>query len=173
MGADDDFRAQLEARIIRYASQRDDLQAKLVELNHALNSLDKRLETAIEMYRLEFGTEPEAAKDVRPAAVGLTTGRRRHRGDGSSWNQIVSQVLVDAGSPLHLNEIWRRIADTGFETGSKDPLRSLASVLVRHPDVYRAGRNTYALKTVSPRSQETLDDLAPQHVSPVHEGEAA
>lgn len=174
MEAEDEFRAQLEARISRYASQRDDLQAKLVELNHALNSLDKRLDTAIEMYRLEFSVDPEAAKEVRPIPVELLAGRRRrNRSDGSSWNGVVSQVLEDAGSPLHLKDIWRRIQETGFETGSKDPLRSLASVLVRHPDVHRTGRNTYALKSVSAQSQESLDDLASDEAAPVHEGEAA
>lgn len=168
---DAEFRAQLEARIARYAAQRDDLQAKLVELNHALNSLDKRLETAIEMYRLEFGAEPEAAKEVSPTPLEL--GGRRRRSDGSSWNQVVAQVLTDAGSPLHLNDIWTRIEATGFETGSKDPLRSLASVLVRHPEVHRTGRNTYALKSLGAQPQESLDGLATDETVPVHEGEAA
>jgi hypothetical protein len=167
---DGTFKGQLEVRIRRYAIQRDDLQAKLVELNHALNSLEKRLEAAIEMYRLEFGTDPEAAKEVRAAPLG---GRRRQRSDGSSWNQIVAQVLADAGTPLHVNDIWRRIEESGFETGSKDPLRSLASVLVRHPDVHRTGRNIYALKTVGAQSQESLDGLALQEAGRVHKGEAA
>lgn len=168
---EDDFRAQLEARISRYASQRDDLQGKLVELNHQLNSLDKRLEAAIEMYRLEFNAEPEAAKEVKPPPAELGI-RRRARSDGSSWNQVVSQVLEDAGVPLHLNDIWDRIRETGFDTGSKDPLRSLASVVVRHPDVHRTGRNTYALRTVRAQPQETLD-LASDEAAPAHEGEAA
>lgn len=172
MEAEDEFRAQLEERISRYASQRDDLQAKLVELNHQLNSLDKRLEAAIEMYRLEFNAEPEAAKEVKPVPVELTGGRRRPRSDGSSWNLIVSQVLEDAGTPLHAREIWHRIQESGFDTESKDPLRSLASVLVRHPAVHRTGRNTYALKTVSVQSQESLD-LPHGEVAQAHEGEAA
>jgi hypothetical protein len=83
-------------------------------------------------------------------------------------------VLDAAGTPLHLNDIWHRIQETGFDTGSKDPLRSLASVLVRHPDVHRTGRNTYALKTVSVQSQETLDLAGGEAVhAPAHEGEAA
>jgi hypothetical protein len=172
MSVEDDFRAQLDARIKRYASQREDLQAKLVELNHALNTLDKRLDAAIEMYRLEFDAEPDAAKDVRPVSVDVTGSRRRQRSDGTSWNQVVSEVLEEAGSPLHLNDIWHRIEQTGFETGSKDPLRSLASVLVRHPDVHRTGRNTYALKAATTQSQETLD-LASGEATPAHEGEAA
>lgn len=172
MGADDEFRVQLEARISRYVSQRDDLQAKLVELNHALNTLDKRLDAAIDMYRLEFDTEPDAVKEVRPASLAGGGVRRRHRDDGTSWNQVVAQVLDEAGSPLHLNEIWRRVQETGFETGSKDPLRSLASVLVRHPDVHRTGRNTYALKSASAQPQESLD-LASSEATPAHEGEAA
>jgi hypothetical protein len=166
----DEFRAQLEGRISRYAAQRDDVQTKLVELNHALNSLDKRLEAAIEMYRLEFGVDPEAAKAVRPAQ-GEGARRRQHR-DGSSWNVVVARVLAEAGSPLHLNDIWHRMEQAGFETASKDPLRSLASVLVRHPDVYRTGRNIYALKSISAQAQESLEGLAAGEVVPA-QGEAA
>jgi hypothetical protein len=169
---EDEFRAQLDARISRYASQRDGVQAQLVELNHALNSIDKRLDAAIEMYRLEFDAEPDVAKEVGPSSLRRAGGRRRQRNDGSSWNQVVAQVLEEAGSPLHLNHIWQRIQETGFDTRSRDPLRSLASVLVRHPEVHRTGRNIYALKSVSAQLQESLD-LAAGEATPAHEGEAA
>lgn len=167
----DDFRAQLELRISRYSTQRDELQTKLVELNHALNSLEKRLEAAVAMYRLEFGTDPEGITDGRPTSSDLATRRRSSR-DGSSWNQVVVQVLMEAGSPLHLNDIWAQIQQTGFETGSKDPLRSLASVLVRHPDVHRTGRNTYALKSIG-LQQESLEGLTSGETTTAAEGEAA
>jgi hypothetical protein len=168
----DDFRAQLEIRIGRYASRRDDLQARLVELNHTLNSLDKRLEAAIEMYRLEFGVEPPGAADIRSTPRERVVSRRSGQ-DGTSWNAVVAQVLAEAGSSLHLNDIWARIQLTGFETGSKDPLRSLASVLVRHPDVHRTGRNTYGLRAIGAQQQEPLDGLVSIDAAPPAEGEAA
>jgi hypothetical protein len=169
----DGFREQLEARIARYASQRDELQSKIVELNHALSSLDNRLDVAIQMYRLEFGVEPDAATHVRLASPALTSHARRSRDDGSSWNQVVTQVLAEAGTPLHLNDIWRRVAESGFSTAAKDPLRSLASVLVRHPGIRRTGRNIYALKTASASPQDPIDGLDVAETAPIQEGEAA
>lgn len=138
---DTDFRAQLEARINRYASQRDRLNTDLIELNHTLNSLEKRLEAAVEMYRLEFGEDPPSMPNpsTRPQRRPVT------RPEGQSWNNSVEEVLADAGEPLHINEIWRRLQQRGFQTTAKDPLRAIASVLVRHPEAVRTQPNTYGL----------------------------
>jgi hypothetical protein len=149
---DTDFRAQLEARINRYASQRDQLNSDLIDLNHALNSLEKRLDAAVEMFRLEF--------DEDPPSLPAPTTRPQRRGpiakpDGQSWNGTVEAVLADAGEPLHINEIWRRMQQRGFQTTAKDPLRAIASVLVRHPEAIRTQPNTYGLAN-GDRPQQSL-----------------
>jgi hypothetical protein len=140
----------LETRIARYAAQRDHLNRELIELNHALNSLEKRLDAAAEMYRLEFGEDPPAVPPIaeRPK-------RRRVRSQGESWNGAIEAVLRDAGEPLHINEIWRRVQERGFTTTAKDPLRAIASVLVRHPNAIRTHPNTYAL-TNGDQPQQSL-----------------
>lgn len=138
---DTDFRAQLETRIDRYASQRDRLNTDLIDLNHALNSLEKRLEAAVEMYRLEFGEDPPSL----PSPSTRQQKRSVARPQGQSWNNSVEEVLADAGEPLHINEIWRRLQQRGFQTTAKDPLRAIVSVLVRHPETVRTQPNTYAL----------------------------
>ena len=156
----DDFRSQLEERIRRYAAQRDSTQAQLVELNHSLNATEKRLDAAVEMFRLEFGEEP--ASLPRTAQM-----------EGPTWNDAVVSELGKAGAPLHLNDLWSRLQQAGFETEAKDPRRALASVLVRHPDVHRTGPNTYGLRTQH-GPQESIDGLVSENATPsTQQGEAA
>ena len=168
----EDFREQLEDRIRRYARLRDEIQGQLLELNHSLNTTEKRLHAAVEMFRLEYGEDPESVPNL-PASEPVGLKRQQRRPDGSSWNETVIETLTAAGQPLHLNELWRRIAESGFETEAKDPLRALASVLVRHPEVHRTGPNTYGLRSL-PGPQESLEGLVAESTThPIHEGEAA
>lgn len=171
MSTEDDFRSQLEERITRFVAQRDQVQGQLVELNQSLNSLDKRLEHAVEMYKLEFGAEPPIATEAtRPRS----RAPRRTRTEGPSWNESVATVLRDADEPLHVNELLRRLIEGGFHTEAKDPIRALASVLVRHPDVHRTEPNTYAIDgTEAKRSQQSLEGLNANGAPHPHEGEAA
>jgi hypothetical protein len=136
---DSDFRGQLEARIRRFAKQRDDLRNQLVELNHALNAIEKRLETAVEMYQLEFDADPPGESAIKQSSS------PRLRTSGGSWNETVEAVLADAETPLHIRDIWSRVQQRGFTSSAKDPLRAIAAVLVRHPNAVRTGPNTYAL----------------------------
>jgi len=166
---EDGFRSQLEERIRRYVAQRDQVQGQLIELNQALNSLDKRLEHAVEIYKLEFEADPPIATESP-----RSTSPRRRRPDGPSWNESVASALRDAGEPLHINELLRRLVDGGFQTEAKDPIRALASVLVRHPDVHRTEPNTYAITgTDAKQSQQSLEDLDVDGAPHPHEGEAA
>jgi hypothetical protein len=141
LDSDTDFRSQLEARIGRYAAQRERLNTQLIDLNHALNSLEKRLNAAVEMYRLEFDADPPSL----PAGREAPPRRRSVRSQGETWITAIEAVLTEAGQPLHINEIWRRVQERGFQTAAKDPLRAIASVLVRHPAAARTQPNTYAL----------------------------
>jgi hypothetical protein len=156
------FRDQLATRIRRYAEQRDRVQHQLVELNHTLIATQQRLDAAVEMFRLEFNSDPPLSglseKATPIAELVSVVDKRRVRQGGPSWNDAVVQVLIEAGSPLHLNEIWKRMRESGFQTESKDPRRSLASVLGRHPDIVRTGPNMYGL--TSPAAQTT--DGGPQ-----------
>jgi len=168
----ENFRTQLDDRIRRYARLRDEIQAQLLELNHSLNTTEKRLQAAVEMFRLEYGEDPTSVPGL-PSRDVEATRRQQRSSDGPSWNEAVIDALTAAGQPLHLNELWRRLAASGFETEAKDPLRALASVLVRHPEVHRTGPNTYGLQSL-PGPQESLEGLATEGAAhPVQEGEAA
>lgn len=155
-----DFKQQLESRIEKFARQRDELREQVVELTHALGAIEKRLETATEMYRLEFGVDPTVVHEQQPRAA-------RPKKTGESWNEAIEGVLTEAESPLHITEIWRRVQGRGFTTSAKDPLRAIAAVLVRHPNAVRRGPNTYALAGTdgATSGQQPLvnpdDDIAP------------
>lgn len=59
---------------------------------------------------------------------------------------------------MHVKEIWETLLTSGFQTESRDPLRSVVSIAVRHPDVERAGPNIYRLKgPEESQSQLSLD----------------
>jgi hypothetical protein len=144
------FRDLLARRIQAYVEQLERVQKQLLELHDTLNTTQQRLDTAREMYRLEFNEEPPGARTSVTATVGVPVSdgrvtRRRRRTGGTPWNETVVGVLRKAREPLHLNEIWARMQADGFQTEAKDPLRSLASVLVRHEGIVRTGRNTYGL----------------------------
>lgn len=170
------FRHQLEDRIRRYSEQRDRVQQQLVELNHTLLTTQRRLDTAMEMFRLEYSEEPDVniANVAPPPTIenAPVDGRssRRMRSGGPSWNEAVADLLREAGEPLHVREMWARMQANGFETESRDPERSLASVLVRHPDVVRTGRNTYGLAGVEPEEsgRPDLPDQTQLHDSEQH-----
>lgn len=170
----DGFRDELEERIRHIKQQRDDLYTQLYELNHQFNALEKRLQTAVEMFRLEFGTDPESmpteAETRRSNDPQPRQRRNRRASGGSTWNEATTEVLADADGPLHVTEIWQKLRDSGFESEARDPMRALVSVLVRHPDVAHVGPNTFVLKSALGR-QETLDGIVTDN--PAHEGEAA
>lgn len=168
----DDFRSQLEERIRRYAAQRDTTQAQLVELNHSLNATEKRLEAAVEMFRLEFGEEPASLPPGMTPAATRAPRRRTAQTEGPTWNDAVVAELTKAGGPLHINDLWSRLQEAGFETEAKDPIRALASVLVRHPDVHRTGPNTYGLRSQH-GPEASIDELASENASSSEQGEAA
>jgi hypothetical protein len=169
----DDFKSQLEERIRRYAAQRDSTQAQLLELNHSLNSTEKRLEAAVQMFRLEFGEEPTSLPEGLTAAPRRSTRRRTAQTEGPTWKDAVVAELTRAGAPLHINDLWSRLREAGFETEAKDPIRALASVLVRHPEVHRTGPNTYGLRSQH-GPQASIDDLASESASSSpQQGEAA
>lgn len=148
---DQGFRQQLSERIRRYAEQLERVQRQLLEMNHTLLTTQQRLDAACEMYRVEFNEEPPFSaerKSLETLPIGvepvLRTSRRVKSG-GPSWKEAVASVLREAGEPLHVSEIWRRMDAAGFETESKDPQRSLVAILVRQAEVVRTGRNTYGL----------------------------
>lgn len=153
---DDEFRIPLERRLSALRGRRDGLQDELRELHHELNSVDRRMEAAEELYRREFGAEP-------PDSASVSDGRRAtriRRDEGQpSWRDAVLGVLASAEKPLHAREIWQRLRDSGFQSEAVDPVRSVVALAIRTDDrIQRTGPNTFALIGVDHDEQQLRVD---------------
>jgi HB1, ASXL, restriction endonuclease HTH domain len=141
---DDDFRISLERRLATLRGNRSLHEEQLRDLHHELNSVERRIEAAEELYRREFDAEPPDST-VRVHTRRSTRIRRAEAGQ-PSWRDAVIGVLREADRPLHAREILQRLQESGFQTDAADPLRSVVSVAIRMQDeVHRTGPNTFAL----------------------------
>lgn len=141
---DDEFRIPLERRISMLRGHREMLQDQLREQHHELNSVDRRIEAAEELYRGEFGGEPpDASATTRSRRA---TRIRRAEAGQPSWRDAIIDVLRRSDRPLHAREIWRRLQESGFQTDAADPVRSVVATAIRTSDrIRRTGPNTFAL----------------------------
>lgn len=141
---EDEFRIPLERRIATLRGHRVLLQEQLRDLHHELNSVDRRIEAAEELYRREFDKEPpDSTATVHPRRA--TRIRRAETGQ-PSWRDAVIGVLQRSDRPLHAREIWERLQQSGFQTDAADPLRSVVAIAIRTEDrIHRVAPNTFAL----------------------------
>jgi hypothetical protein len=134
------LREELESRIAEYERRRSALEEALSVQHAELAELERRLEAAVDLYQREFGLE-----------IGVPIRRRvpiRGGGRSAGWTDAIETVLSEAGGPLHVQEIWGRLAERGFETDSSDPARAIVSMAVRNPARFaRVAPNTFALRT--------------------------
>jgi hypothetical protein len=141
---DEEFRSQLERRILSYSHQEQRLAVQLRELADELHAVKRRRQSAEDLYRAEFG---DVTDDLRVAeAPGeYRPGRPTGPLTGIAWSQAISRVLEEAGGPLHVREIWQRLAAGGFRSDAADPVRSVVAIAVRNAGIMKVRPNTYAL----------------------------
>jgi hypothetical protein len=148
MAEDHAFRALLAQRITAYKDELMQLDARIAELEAERTSLASRRESAETLYAAEFGQPfvpgPESEQFAMVAHAQLAPGPYT----GLSWAEAIAHVLTEAGEPLHVKDIWEKLRDGGFRTSSRDPLRSVVSILVRGSDFMKVGPNRYALGKV-------------------------
>lgn len=139
-GDSNEFRDGLIERIRHYTVLSEELRARIADLADELGSVERRLAAAQDLFHAEFanvtGPVPE------PWSPSPSSGVL----SGAPWAQAIIQTLRAAGVPLHANDLWARMHANGFTTNSRDPLRSLASIAVRHPELISLGGNTFGLK---------------------------
>jgi hypothetical protein len=161
--SDDEFRVQLERRIGSLRQQRELVQQELRERHSELNSIDRRIVIAEELYRQEYGDVPPLA-DGAPMHVRRSIRIRRAAAGQPGWRDALIATLEDAGTPLHAKEIWRRMSESGFVSDAADPVRSVVAVAIRTPEsIHRAGPNVFALN--GPASGETPQQGLPIDVA--------
>lgn len=170
MADDYQFRDALRTRIARYRQAENAAHNRLAEVQTEFDRLRARREAAEALYHAEFGTRDPtlvtsamqtesvvqsntAIADRRQAAQqGRTVGPFA----GLHWEVAIEHVLREAGSPLHVREIWRRLSEGGFRTNTADPERSVTAIAVRSARLVRAGPNTYALVTGDAKKEDAM-----------------
>ena len=143
MSYDDMFRSLLARRIQSFREHEAAVQSRIDALAAEKDSIVARRRTAEELYQAEFG-ELEAWDEDLSFEVIADAGPLT----GLSWAEAMTQVLRDAGEPLHVKEIWQRLQAGGFHTDARDPVRSVVAIAVRDTGAFpKAGPNRYGLAT--------------------------
>lgn len=177
----DPFAAALQRRIQNYSRAEATVAGRLAELAEELDRLRERRRAAEMLYEAEFGepVAPDASVGVM-APRALTESKHVVAGDqavlippgagageqaelvtahvpgpltGLPWAEAIERVMQDAGTPLHVKEVWERLVAGGFQTGSRDPLRSIVAISVRSERIVRTGPNTYGLPGAGPHQE--------------------
>lgn len=143
---DEEFKAQLGRRIVSYTEQEDRLQMQIRELQDELQAVQRRRKSAQDLFAAEFG--PMLGEMVATVAVDqgpMPEDQPSGPYSGLAWIDAIMRVLEEEGGPLHVREIWKRLAANGFRTEAVDPVRSVVAIAVREPSITKVRPNTYAL----------------------------
>ncbi len=147
-GFDEEFRAQLERRILTYSHQEERLRIQVRELQDELDAVKRRRRSAEDLYKAEFGevsSDLRVAEDRAEDQTELPSGRLPGPLTGLPWSVAIMDVLKQEGGPLHVKDIWQRLGAGGFRTDAVDPVRSVVAIAVRSPAIVKVKPNTYAL----------------------------
>lgn len=145
--APDTFRSELQQRVARYQQAETHAAERVEEAEAEFQKLRERRIAAETLYEAEFGGRSPST-DTPPEALIAPMEESTGPYTGLSWEPAIEEVLRDAGEPLHVREIWHRLAAGGFQTRTASPERSIASIAVRSPRLVKADPNTYALVVV-------------------------
>src|SRR5574340_223171 len=106
---DPGFEQELASRIESYRRMYARIDAQIRELQTELDSIARRMNSAEELYHLEFGrlapgrTLAVEAKPIPP--IGPLAGW--------GWGDAIADVLGRSGRPMHVNEIWAALVEGG------------------------------------------------------------
>lgn len=159
----DHFKQALQERINSYRQVEQSVAAKLGALQTEFETLRDRREAAEKVYEAEFGElrsdqEPQPTRRITTDEIEPTYPEGPLT--GTSWENAIETVLRDAGIPLHVSEIKKRLLEGGFRTTSKDPQGSIVAIAVRSTRLVKAGTNVYGLVEFAnePFGQTALSD---------------
>lgn len=164
MEPDEEFRRQLLERVERYKGAAAKARGRLRELEAEIETLESRQRAAERLYRAEFGEEAPTQLAIKVTPPPVKRGRARReipRSNldgpltGMSWQDAIREALADG--PLHVRDIWQRLDSGGFQTDSKDPLRSIVSVVLRMPELTRTDANTYGIAGAEATREQEKD----------------
>jgi len=154
----EDILGGLEQRISVYERKRKDLQKKREQLGEEIATVEKYLELAKTLYRVEADKAKLAslsiqiashekgemsASDVDVAAKSREILLGRSKYVGRSVPDAVYMVLQEVGRPLHAKDLYQRLKEGGMPIRGKTPVTSIATSLKRDPRFRKVGPNTF------------------------------
>lgn len=161
----EDIIGGLEQRISVYERKRKDLQKKREQLGEEIASVERYLELAKTLYRVEVDKAKLASLsiqiashekgDVSPFDVDVASKSReillgRSKYVGRSVPDAVYMVLQEIGRPLHAKDLYQRLKEGGRPIRGKTPVTSIATSLKRDPRFRKVGPNTFEVNQNKP-----------------------
>jgi hypothetical protein len=127
----------LQERVKRVEAELDGVNDQMNRLQNRRTALARYLDVARVLLDMEqqqaFGSD---------AAVAEPTGKRFAN---KSIAQAAFELLLEAGRPLHVRDIWKGITEGGIRSNATKPLESLTSRLVRDRRFVNIGHRTFKL----------------------------
>lgn len=163
-----DITVGLEQRINAYETKVKDLKKKRERLNDEIATIEKYLELAKTLYRVEadkaklaslssqilsdesgsFSQRPMA--DVTDQSREILLGRSKYV--GMSVSDASYKILREVKRPMHAKELFQLLIDGGIQIRGKTPVTSVATSLKRDPRFRKVGPNTFIGNDDSGRS---------------------
>jgi hypothetical protein len=155
-----DIIAGLDQRIKAYKTKLHELQKKRDRLEEEIKTIKKYLELAETLYRVEqekarvAGTgssaSPDADRDktrgqldVPDQSQEILLGKTKYF--GLSVPQAAALLLKEAGTPMHVRELYLRLQEGGMRIRAKAPITSIAISLRRDRRFRKVAPNTFDL----------------------------
>jgi septal ring factor EnvC (AmiA/AmiB activator) len=161
----EDIIGGLEQRISVYERKRKDLQKKREHLDEEISSVEKYLELAKTLYRMEAdkaklaslslqigshekGNVSASDIDVATKSREILLGRSKYV--GRNVPDAVYMVLQEVGRPLHAKDLYQRLKEGGMPIRGKTPVTSIATSLKRDSRFRKVGPNTFEVSHEKP-----------------------
>jgi len=148
----------LEQRITAYETKLKDLKKKRERLNEEIATIEKYLELAKTLYRVEAdkaklaslssqiltdekGNPPVPVTDVTDQSREILLGRSKYV--GMSVSDAAYKILREAKRPMHAKELYQALLDGGMQIRGKTPVTSVSTSLKRDPRFRKVAPNTF------------------------------
>ena len=148
----------LEQRISAYESKLKDLQKKRERLDEEIATIEKYVELAKTLYRVEAdkaklaslssqiitdekGALPLPDTDVTDQSREILLGRSKYV--GMSVPDAVHLILRELRRPMHVKELCQKLQEGGMQIRGKTPVTSVATSLKRDRRFKKVAPNTF------------------------------
>ena len=152
----------LEQRISAYESKLKDLHKKRERLNEEITTIEKYIELAKTLYRVEAdkaklaslssqiitdekGALPLPDTDVTDQSREILLGRSKYV--GMSVPDAGYMILREQRRPMHAKELCQQLIEGGMRIRGKTPVTSVATSLKRDRRFRKVGPNTFEAVT--------------------------